>query len=396
LRGSIAVGGALVALLGAGLLLPCGVDRLRNGVSQAPGTPTAETLAWHRSLEVVDLHADPLLWSRDLLARAGHGHVDVPRLVAGGIAVQGFGVVTKTPFWPSFERTSGRTDMITALVMAQGRPPRTWGSLLARALDQAEQLRRAAAGSAGALRVLETRADLERLLSDRAGGSEAVGALLALEGLHALEGNLANVEVLYDAGFRMMGLTHFFDNEVAGSAHGEAKGGLSALGRQVLERIAALGVILDLAHASPRSVEEVLDRATAPVVVSHTGVAATCPGPRNLTDAQLRRIARGGGVVGIGFFPGAVCGEDVGAIVRAIHHAVAVVGSDHVALGSDWDGAIRAPFDAEGLPVLTEALRASGLDGATLRKIAGENALRVMREVLPSGPRPEPALPGSG
>jgi hypothetical protein len=104
-----------------------------------------------------------------------------------------------------------------------------------------------------------------------------VAALLATEGLHAIEGDLRNVDTLHAAGFRMLGLTHFFDNEVAGSAHGVAKGGLTPLGRAVVRRMEALGILVDVAHASPRAVDDVLAMATRPVLVSHGGVQAPAP-----------------------------------------------------------------------------------------------------------------------
>jgi microsomal dipeptidase-like Zn-dependent dipeptidase len=181
----------------------------------------------------------------------------------------------------------------------------------------------------------------------------------------------------------MMGLAHFFDNEVAGSAHGAEKGGLTPLGLEVVARMEELGIALDLAHASPRAIDDALAKAAKPVVVSHTGVQGTCPGPRNLSDDQLRRIAATGGVVGIGYFDGAVCGHEVAAIVAALRHAIAVAGPAAVGLGSDWDGAVAAPFDAAGLPQLTAALIAAGVSGDDLRAVAGENALRVLRETLP-------------
>jgi microsomal dipeptidase-like Zn-dependent dipeptidase len=145
----------------------------------------------------------------------------------------------------------------------------------------------------------------------------------------------------------------------------------------------ALGIAADLAHASPRTVDEVLAHATRPVVVSHSGVQGTCPGPRNLTDDQLQRIAAQGGVVGVGYFPGAVCGDGVADVARAVLHARAVAGAGAVALGSDWDGATRTAFDAAGLPRLSEALLAAGVAEDELRGIAGENALRVLRATLP-------------
>ena len=128
-----------------------------------------------------------------------------------------------------------------------------------------------------------------------------------------------------------------------------------------------------------------------PVVVSHTGVDGTCPGPRNLYDAQLRAIAGTGGVIGIGLWPGAVCGETPEAWARAVRHAADVVGAEHVALGSDWDGAVPAIVDAAGTVHLTAALLEAGFSDGEVRGIMGGNALRVLRAVLPSGrkePRP--------
>jgi membrane dipeptidase len=376
--------GALALLAGAAVLLAaCAVDRVLNRVTQAPVSAGPEAQRIHAGLVVVDLHADPLLWNRDLSRRSRHGHVDLPRLRAGGVALQVFGVVTKTPWGLNFERNEGRSDMLTSLFVLQGRPRRTWGSLVERALDQAARLDALAAASGGGFRVIHSRGDLDRLLADRATNPGLVGGLLAVEGLHALEGRLENVDRLWSAGFRMMGLAHFFDNEVAGSAHGAEKGGLTPFGLQVLARMESLGIVLDLAHASPHAVDEAVLRASRPFVVSHTGVSGTCPGPRNLDDDRLRRIAARGGVVGIGYFPGAVCGDDVAAIARAFVHARSVVGAGALAFGSDWDGATSTPFDAAGLPRLSEALLAAGFSTEELAAVAGGNALRVLRATLP-------------
>jgi microsomal dipeptidase-like Zn-dependent dipeptidase len=379
----LGIAGAL-ALATLVLFGACAIDGALNRVTGPETQVSQAARAVHAGLVVVDLHADPLIWSRDLLARGRRGHVDLPRLQEGGVALQVFGVATKTPWGLNFERNeSDAADMMTSLVVLQRRPRRTWGSLYERARDQAAWLEAAAAASGGKLRLIRSRGDLDRFLADRAGDPSLVAALLALEGLHALEGRLENVDGLFEAGFRMMGLSHFFDNEVAGSAHGADKGGLTPFGDQVVARMEALGIALDVAHAAPQAVEDALARATKPVVVSHTGVAGTCPGPRNLKDDQLRRIAAKGGVVGIGFFEGAVCGDDVAAIVRAIQHARAVAGPGAVAFGSDWDGAVATPFDAAGLPQLSAALLDAGVAPDELRGIAGENALRVLRATLP-------------
>ena len=207
--------------------------------------------------------------------------------------------------------------------------------------------------------------------------------LLAIEGLHALDGTLESVDTLYAHGFRMMGLTHFFDNEVAASAHGVTHAGLTPLGRQVIARMEQLGILVDLAHASPQTISEVLAMAKRPVVVSHTGVAATCPGPRNLTDEQLRAIAANGGVVGIGYWDAAVCTLGAASIAKAIRHAVNVAGIDHVGLGSDFDGATSTPFATDGLAEITQALLDQQFTPEEIGKIMGGNVLRVLRNGLP-------------
>jgi microsomal dipeptidase-like Zn-dependent dipeptidase len=201
--------------------------------------------------------------------------------------------------------------------------------------------------------------------------------------LHALGGRIASVDTLFAAGVRVFGLAHMFDNAVAGSAHGWHKGGLTPFGEQVLARIDSLGGIMDLAHASPAAIRHVLARTHRPVIFSHTGVAATCPGPRNVSDDVLVAVAARGGLVGIGFWEQAVCGRDVDAIARAIRHAVDVAGIEHVALGSDWDGAVRTPFDAAGLPALTAALRRAGFEDDEIRWVMGDNVRRFLAAHLP-------------
>lgn len=340
--------------------------------------------ALHERTTVVDLHADSLLWGRDLLQRGATGHVDVPRLLDGGVAVQVFGLVTQSPEGQNFERNSADTDRIRTLVMAGGWPPWTWNSYHRRALHQLAGLEDFAGSSGGALRRVLTRTDLDAVLAARDGGDDVIGAVAGLEGAHAAS-SVGELRDLHAAGLRMIGLAHFIDNAVAGSAHGVERHGLTELGREIVREAERLGMTVDLAHSSPRTVDDVLALVTKPVVVSHGGAAGTCPGPRTLSDRQLRAIAATGGVVGIGFFRGAVCGGEVSDIARAIEHVVRVAGADHVALGSDWDGAVTTPFDASGLPVLTETLLARGMGAATVEKVLGGNALRVLRATLPAG-----------
>jgi microsomal dipeptidase-like Zn-dependent dipeptidase len=350
---------------------------------RGPYTVDARARELHRRLFVADLHADPLLWGRDLRVRAGRGHVDVPRLQDGGAALQVFSVVSKTPWGLNIERNDDRTDQVMLLALAQGWAPKTWTSLKERAVYQARRLFRMAALSRGKLTVLKSRADLSSFVERRRQDRTLVAGLLGLEGAHVLEGEIANVEAMDVAGYRMVGLVHFFDNELGGSAHGVAKGGLTPFGREVVRRLEDKAILVDLAHSSPRTFADVLEVARRPIVVSHTGVKGTCDNVRNLSDEQLRGVARTGGIVGIGFWETAVCGTDVGAIVRAVRHAVGVAGLDHVGLGSDFDGAVTEPFDASGLPLLTEALLAAGFAEREVAAVMGGNVERLLEQNLP-------------
>ena len=384
-RGVKAVLIVLALVIAASVAVAPGIaDRHYNSVpARTRRPPSARAAALHGRLTIVDLHADSLLWGRDLNRRGDRGHVDVPRLIEGPVAVQAFTVVTKTPKGLNVRRNDDRTDMITPLAVLSRWPPRTWGSLRERALYQAGRLQDMAQDSEGRLTLVRSRDDLARYLERRKTEPAITAGFLGLEGAHALEGDLGAVDALFDAGFRMIAPTHFFDTEWAGSAHGVAKGGLTAKGRALVRRLEERRILLDLAHASPRTIADALALATRPVVVSHAGVKGTCDSLRNLSDAELRGVAATGGVVGIGFWDTAACGSDPAAVARAIRYAVTVAGIDHVGLGSDWDGAVSVPFDAASLVELTDALLAAGLSEAEIAKVMGGNAVRLLSSALP-------------
>lgn len=365
--------------------LPLLLDRYANKRGAPPPYPVPlEIQEMHRRLTIADLHADSLLWKRNLLRRHSYGHIDLPRLIEGNVAFQVLAAATRIPFGTNFEHTAADTpDLITALAVLQGWPSSTWGSLLRRALYQAEKLARLAAGSQGRLLLIRTADDLDELLARRRAEPKLVGTLLALEGAHALEGDLDNLDVLYSAGFRMIGLTHFFDNEAGGSAHGAEKGGLTLFGRELVRRIQQKRMALDLAHGSARLIDDVLEMTTAPVFVSHTGLRGICDNPRNLSDDQVRRIAQTGGVIGIALFAQAVCGNTVDDTARAIRYGVDLVGVEHLAVGSDFDGTITAPMDVSGMALLSMALLHQGFAEAEIAQIMGGNVLRVLRQILP-------------
>jgi microsomal dipeptidase-like Zn-dependent dipeptidase len=138
------------------------------------------------------------------------------------------------------------------------------------------------------------------------------------------------------------------------------------------------------AHASSKTIDDGLQIATRPVLVSHTGVQGTCDNARNLSDRHLQQIARNGGVIGIGFWKTAVCGEDVTVIVRAIRYTSNLIGVNHVALGSDFDGSVQLPFDVADLAQITNALQAEGFTEIEIRKIMGLNVFRLLQKLLPA------------
>jgi membrane dipeptidase len=363
------------------------LERLANKVAKHPlPTVSREAEDVHASAWVADLHCDFLMWRRDLLDRSSRGHVDLPRLVDGGVSLQVFAAATNMPLGPTpFDRKSEAwPDYFTLHALIHRWPWATVRSQRQRALYMAGRLHEAAARSAGRLVMISNLDGLEAVVAARTAQRPVVGGLLALEGAHALEGDLANLGILHDAGFRMIGLTHFVDNPFAGSANGMERYGLTPLGRELLREMEQLGIVADLAHASPRTIDDVLQATAQPVLVSHTGIQATCGKSRNLSDDQIRAIAQSGGVIGISFGKILICGDRIEDIVHSIGHVADLVGDEHVALGSDFDGSVTTPFDASGLPALTQALMDAGFKEGSIRRILGENVLTVLKAWLPA------------
>ena len=384
-RKRIAIVSTLSALGIFFFVLPALVERQANRlVGRSSLRPSEAAVLLHRKLLVADLHCDALLWNRDLLERNAHGHIDVPRLLEGNVALQAFTIVTKVPFGLNIsERSEDTFDVITPLVIAQRWPMATWGSLCQRVLYQAKKLHDFASRSDGKLVLIKTAADFRAYLDRRKNDQNITAGYLGVEGAHALDGDLANLNVLFDAGIRMMAPTHFLDNELGGASSGVNKGELTAMGKEMIRRMEEKGMILDLAHASPKTIDDALAIVTRPVVVSHTGVRGTCDNNRNISDDQIVQIAKTGGVIGIGYWKTAVCGTDAGAIAKAIRHVTNLAGVVHVGLGSDFDGAVPTPFDATGLARLTEALLAEGFAESEIALIMGGNIIRVLLEALP-------------
>jgi len=365
--------------------IPAIIEKGNNPVKQkAPYEVSEEAMYLFNSLDfVADLHCDALLWGRDLTQKSNFGHVDFPRMQEGNVALQVFTIVSKSPNVQNMDlNNTNAQDIITLLNIAQGRPVSNWFSLMNRTLYQSKQLERFSDDFDGKFILLKSKKDLERLITERQKNKNIIGGLLGIEGAHALEGKIENLQKAYEAGVRLIGPSHFIDNELGGSAHGESGKGLTEFGKQVIRRMNELNMIIDLAHASPKMFEDVLEISEKPVMVSHTGIRAILNSPRNLSDEQIRKIAEKGGVIGIAFFDLAVGEDEIKGIIASMKRVKNLVGVEHVALGSDFDGSVTVPFDITGLPLIVEALLNDGFTENEIRAIMGENVKRFLLEIL--------------
>lgn len=329
------------------------------------GSPDARAL--HQRHPAIDLHADSLMWSRwtgyDILTRhepplpmaALGGHVDVPRLLEGGVGAQFFGLVS-IPF-----PTRGLAAVID---------------------EQIDQLDRAAHQHPGRLVKARTAADVRR-----AAAAGKVAGLLGIEGGHALEGRMDKLEHFARRGVRYLGLCHFSANELCYPAYGYHAGGrergLTRFGRDVVARAAELGVVIDLAHINKAGFLEACALSKFPPIVSHTGVLGAFDHWRNIDDEQLAAIADKGGVVGVIFCPRYIGADGIEPVIRHLQHIIDVCGEDAPALGSDWDGFIIPTSDlcdAARLPLLTDGMLKAGFSERTIAKILRENVLRVLED----------------
>lgn len=361
----------------------------------------------HRDAVVVDGHSDVLgrvMSGESIESWTTSGHSDLPRFRAGGLDAQVFAV------WvPSRERGE-----------------RAWRFALA----EIDSLHAIAERNPDRLRIVTDAQQLrEAVITGRIAG------IIGLEGGRCIDGRRDRILQLYQRGLRSFGLTWNYSSDWAtcskDEASGKVRGGLSAKGKQFVALLDSLGVLIDVSHLGERSFRDVLSVTRHPLIASHSACTALRKHHRNLTDAQLTALARGGGVVMINFYPGFLTGglnttriaemrrlherhtkfkvqypdrgpsyaaatdhlmeearkaklPTIHTIVDHIDHAVTVAGIDHVGLGSDFDGISLTPIgmqDVTDLPLLTRILRQRGYDDLSIRKILGNNFLRVFEKV---------------
>lgn len=378
----------LLAVAVAGrVVLPGVLERSMNvTLPHAPYVISPQARALHDSLFIVDLHSDSLLWERDLARRSDRGQMDLPRLRQGNVGLQVFSATTKSPSGQNYAQNEADSDRITALAIVQGWPVATWSSLMARAQYQLLKLRALAADKTNNLIHVRTTSDFENLLTQRAQGKDVLGVMYLIEGGHPLEGKLDNLNILRNEGLHFVGLTHFFDNELGGSLHGITQAGLTDFGRAVVKRAAALEMTIDIAHASPAVVAQVLALSDRPVILSHGGFKGMCDTPRNLEDSLMIQVAEAGGLIGVGYWDGAVCDATPLGIVRSIRYGIELLGLEHIALGSDYDGTVTTPFDTAELAVLTQTMLDEQFTEQEIRAVMGDNAKRFLLDQLPNQP----------
>lgn len=362
------------------------IDWKKNSFEKkGPHQVSKEASLLHGKLFIADLHSDQLLWNRNLNSSTFYGHMDLERLQKGNMGIQVFSSVTKVPFDKNYKSNNDDSNIIDLLVKIQRWPLKTWDSLIERSLYKSEKLHTFEKESQGKIHILKSNTDIENFLIKKKKDPMNLGAMLSIEGAHALEGKVKNLDRLFNAGFRMIGLTHFHDNAVGGSAHGLLRGGLTPFGEKVIKKMNQMGMIVDLAHASPKLIDDVFTHSTRPIVISHGGVKGTCQGSRNISDEHLSKLKFNGGVIGIGFWKDAVCGIQPKDIVKAIRYVGEKIGYDHVGLGADYDGSVHTLFDVSGLPLITAELLKSKIPVETIEKIMGGNVLRILKNGIPKG-----------
>lgn len=218
-------------------------------------------------------------------------------------------------------------------------------------------------------------------------GKGRIASMLGMEGGHAIENSLGSLRAFYAMGVRYMTLTHNGTLDWADACCDEARhGGLTEFGREVVREMNRMGMLVDISHVSPETMNDVLDVAEAPVIWSHSSARGLHDHPRNVPDQVLRRLPENGGVVMVTFVPQFLTSRDqatIGDVADHIEHVVELAGVDYVGIGSDFDGIDSTPVgleDVSTFPALLAELSRRGWSDEDLRKVTGENVLRAWRE----------------
>jgi membrane dipeptidase len=383
-----------------------GITPPAPGAPRRPKTPEPSDIsARARKLAAesigIDSHIDTvqrvLVMGEDLSKRWDVGHVDIPRLHEGGTHAPFFALWVPV-YFPGAEAVRRTLDLRDAMQSL---------------FDQHKDL----------IEHATTAADIERIVK-----TGKIAAFLTVEGGHTIDDDLRVLRMYYQLGVRSMTLTHSRNNNWADSAtDAPAHNGLTDFGKDVVREMNQLGMVVDVSHVADKTFYDALEVTTKPVLCSHSSMRALSDVPRNVTDEMLWALAKNGGVIGITFGEGFVNPLDAEALRAAIKietnappltgralddyaaedvrklfgtrvkvastvedvanhidHAVKIAGIDHVGIGSDFDGVSGPPNgldDVSKMPALIAVLLERGYKEGDVKKILGENTLRVIREV---------------
>jgi membrane dipeptidase len=315
----------------------------------------------HNRAFVIDLHNDVMekvvSSGYQLAPRHTYNHTDIPRMKDGGLDAQLFSIYIDPK------------DSATAYTKAIAMMDAFDGQVLLNSGD------------------LGRAVTADEIASLNSGGK--ISGTFLLEGGYAIQNELGNLTELYTRGIRCMTITWNASTAwaVAAADARSTTAGLSEFGKRVIRTMDTLGIVVDVSHTGIKTIEDILATTTHPIIASHSGVRALRDHYRNLTDTQIRSIAASGGVIGVVFYPtflSATGSATLETVFQHIDYIKNLVGIDYVALGSDFDGIEKVTTgleDVSRFPALTETLLRHGYSRTDVRKILGENFLRVFQSV---------------
>ncbi len=323
-------------------------------------------LELHNSAILVDTHNDFVWKVFDKGAEFGTNNSftqsDLPRLKSGGVDVQVFAV------WIPMKSVSRSYNFV---------------------IKQIERLRQIEDSNSLELEFAENYDEIIRVTN----GKKICG-LIGVEGGTAIENNLDNINSMFDLGVRYIGLTWNNSNSISTSAKDAVErgksGGLTEFGTEVVKRMNEVGMLVDVSHLSEEGFWDVIEVSTSPIIASHSNCYSINPHYRNLTDEQIKAIALDGGYIGVNFHNdfldknGKTEGTSIDKVVEHIDHIKNLVGADYIGIGADFDGGItpaKELYDASCYPELTKKLVEKGYTKSEIKKILGENFLRVFKQV---------------
>ncbi|MEA1939493.1 MAG: dipeptidase [Candidatus Caldatribacteriota bacterium] len=317
----------------------------------------------HQKAMVFDGHCDTILeiinHGRSLGKRNSKSHLDIPKLIEGGVNVQVFAIFIEDVYKPN--------------------------GALKRTLQMFDSFYHELGKNQDKISLVTNYSQIEK--ANKAG---KICAIISIEGGEALEGDLAVLRVLYRMGIRLITLTWNQRNQIAdGVGEAQTNSGLTGFGLKVVKEMNKLGMLIDVSHLSEAGFWDVIKNSKTPIVASHSNCYALCSHPRNLKDTQIEALANKSGVIGVTFVPNFLTTEkrktNVEDILDNIDYLVKIGGMDCVGLGSDFDGTKTLPENLSGadkIPNITSGLIKRGYKEREIKKILGENFLRVLKEVV--------------